>query len=321
MLRILLPCLYLFSTFSAKAQSLDSKATDAYLISRMVEKFHVQPRPLDKTMSAAIYGRMLLALDDQRIFFTREDIAQLSVYRYKLDEEIAGRRTGFLQLVTTLYQHRLMQVDTMVDHMTARPFTFSGSEKLTVMEDSSYPADQAALRTKLYKLIKLSVAMRLADRIIAAGGNTDQKLIDSLEPKLRKKAAVSVKRMIRRLLQSPTGIGNMIGIVYCQALAECYDPHTAYFSPDEKADFESLRVKKQIDLHWLFEFYNAYPDNKKFFDASQSNQIGNFDKLAGTSMLRKQIIAGASEEVIRQSWEPALSRFKRKRKKYLIYPE
>jgi uncharacterized protein YbbC (DUF1343 family) len=88
-----------------------------------------------------------------------------------------------------------------------------------------------------------------------------------------------------------------------------------------KADFESLRVKKQIDLHWLFEFYNAYPDNKKFFDASQSNQIGNFDKLAGTSMLRKQIIAGASEEVIRQSWEPALSRFKRKRKKYLIYPE
>ena len=88
-----------------------------------------------------------------------------------------------------------------------------------------------------------------------------------------------------------------------------------------KADFERLRVKKQIDLHWLFEFYSAYPNNKIFFDASRSNQIGNFDKLAGTSMLRKQIIAGASEETIRQSWEPALSRFKRKRKKYLIYPE
>lgn len=87
------------------------------------------------------------------------------------------------------------------------------------------------------------------------------------------------------------------------------------------ADFESLRVTKQIDLHWLFEFYNAYPDKKIFFDASRSNQIGNFDKLAGTSLLRKQIMEGASEATIRQSWEPALSTFRFKRKKYLLYPE
>ena len=87
------------------------------------------------------------------------------------------------------------------------------------------------------------------------------------------------------------------------------------------ADLKSLRIKKQIDLHWLFEFYKAYPDKKVFFDASRSNQIGNFDKLAGTHMLRKQIMEGASEQTIRQSWEPALSHFKSKRKKYLLYPE
>jgi uncharacterized protein YbbC (DUF1343 family) len=86
-------------------------------------------------------------------------------------------------------------------------------------------------------------------------------------------------------------------------------------------DIETFRTKKQIDLHWLFEFYNAYPDKKIFFDASRSKQIGNFDKLAGTSTLRKQIVAGASEQAIRQSWEPALSDFKSRRKKYLIYPE
>jgi len=86
-------------------------------------------------------------------------------------------------------------------------------------------------------------------------------------------------------------------------------------------DAESIRLKKQINLRWLFEMYNAYPDKKIFFDASRSNQIGNFDKLAGTSMLRKQIIEGVSEEIIRKSWEPALARFKSRRKKYLLYPE
>jgi uncharacterized protein YbbC (DUF1343 family) len=38
-------------------------------------------------------------------------------------------------------------------------------------------------------------------------------------------------------------------------------------------------------------------------------------------MLRKQIMEGASEQTIRHSWEPALSHFKSKRKKYLLYPE
>jgi uncharacterized protein YbbC (DUF1343 family) len=84
---------------------------------------------------------------------------------------------------------------------------------------------------------------------------------------------------------------------------------------------ELIRSKKQINLQWLFEMYKAYPQNQIFFDASRSPQIGNFDKLAGTTLLRKQIEAGLSEQDIRKSWEPALSRFKIKRKKYLLYPE
>ena len=64
------------------------------------------------------------------------------------------------------------------------------------------------------------------------------------------------------------------------------------------------------------ECYQAYPQKEIFFDASRNKQIGNFDKLAGTTLLRKQIIAGAFRTVhIRQSWEPALSRFKNQKKK------
>ena len=99
-----------------------------------------------------------------------------------------------------------------------------------------------------------------------------------------------------------------------------YQDSTCYGLNLENFDTEILRRKKQIDLQWLFECYQAYPDKEIFFDASQSKQIGNFDKLAGTSTLRKQIIAGVSEQDIRKSWEPALSRFKIKRKKYLLYP-
>ncbi|MBQ2513677.1 MAG: DUF1343 domain-containing protein, partial [Bacteroidales bacterium] len=44
-----------------------------------------------------------------------------------------------------------------------------------------------------------------------------------------------------------------------------------------------------------------------------------FDKLAGTAVLRQKIIAGATEEEIRASWQPALDEFKSLRAKYLLY--
>jgi uncharacterized protein YbbC (DUF1343 family) len=100
-----------------------------------------------------------------------------------------------------------------------------------------------------------------------------------------------------------------------------YEDSVCYGIDLENYDTEILRRKKQINLFWLMECYHAYPQKEIFFDASRSKQIGNFDKLAGTSLLRKQIVAGLSEQAIRKSWEPALSRFKSRRKKYLLYPD
>lgn len=87
-----------------------------------------------------------------------------------------------------------------------------------------------------------------------------------------------------------------------------------------KYDIEKLRKSKKINIQWMMELYKAFPDKKRFFDFSQSNQMGNIDKLAGTTQFKQQIIAGTSEEEIRKSWEPGLSNYKKMRKKYLIYP-
>jgi len=65
--------------------------------------------------------------------------------------------------------------------------------------------------------------------------------------------------------------------------------------------------------------YNAYPYKDKFFDRTQSNQMGNIDILAGTDEFRKQIVAGKTVKEIQDSWEPKLSEYKTMRKKYLLY--
>lgn len=85
-------------------------------------------------------------------------------------------------------------------------------------------------------------------------------------------------------------------------------------------DVNKFRETGRINLSWMIELYQAYPDKARFFDYKQSNQIGNIDKLAGTKKFKEQIIAGVSEEEIRKSWEPGLSEYKQMRKNYLLYP-
>lgn len=85
-------------------------------------------------------------------------------------------------------------------------------------------------------------------------------------------------------------------------------------------DVDLLRKKKQINIQWMMELYNAYPFKEKFFDSSLSREMGTIERLAGVDSFRKQIISGASEKEIRDSWKPGLSDYKKMRVKYLLYP-
>lgn len=85
-------------------------------------------------------------------------------------------------------------------------------------------------------------------------------------------------------------------------------------------DVDILRKKKQINIQWMIELYNAYPFKEKFFDSSLSREMGTIERLAGVDAFRQQIISGTSENEIRASWEPGLTEYKSMRKKYLLYP-
>ncbi|WP_419803199.1 exo-beta-N-acetylmuramidase NamZ domain-containing protein [Mucilaginibacter sp.] len=82
---------------------------------------------------------------------------------------------------------------------------------------------------------------------------------------------------------------------------------------------EKLRRNGKLNLKWMMDLYKAYPDKSRFFDRSQSKQIGNIDYLAGVAAFKQQILAGASEKEIRKSWEPGLSNYKAMRPKYTLY--
>lgn len=74
------------------------------------------------------------------------------------------------------------------------------------------------------------------------------------------------------------------------------------------------KINNKMQLKYILEAYRLFPDKEHFFDPY-------FNNAAGNDMLKEQIKAGVNEEMIRASWEPKLSEFKKIRKKYLLYPD
>ncbi|KUK58767.1 MAG: Uncharacterized protein XD81_1012, partial [Bacteroidetes bacterium 38_7] len=71
----------------------------------------------------------------------------------------------------------------------------------------------------------------------------------------------------------------------------------------------------RFTLKFVLDYYHLSNWGKKFFKNSKF-----FDQLAGTSLLRSQILDGLNEDQIRESWQPQLQEFMLKRKPYLLYP-
>jgi uncharacterized protein YbbC (DUF1343 family) len=78
---------------------------------------------------------------------------------------------------------------------------------------------------------------------------------------------------------------------------------------------ELISSKNGINLSYILDAYKNYRFKKKFF---LKNRF--IDKLAGSARLRQQIKAGKSAKQIKQSWKKGLTKFKKVREKYLIYP-
>lgn len=77
---------------------------------------------------------------------------------------------------------------------------------------------------------------------------------------------------------------------------------------------DSLRSRPGLHIEWLVRAYRQFPDKAHFF-----LKTNHFDRLAGTDQLRKQIIEGKSAQEIKDSWQPALQRFRATRQQYLLY--
>lgn len=81
-------------------------------------------------------------------------------------------------------------------------------------------------------------------------------------------------------------------------------------------DFRDLQAPPQFTLSFFINWYNKFPDKKKFLTSKKW-----FNLLTGNSLVLDLITQGDDEEKIRASWQKELDEYQSIRKKYLLYQD
>jgi carboxyl-terminal processing protease len=238
---------FLFSFLQTRAQLTMSAAETAFTITRMAEIYHVQPRPVDKAFSADLFFLIIRALDEDKIYFSAEDIRQLNLSRDHLSDQLLNKKDDFLNQLITIYTIKINQTDSILNEFARSKFDLNLNESYTVSEDSVFASSDALRKIKLYKLVKRNILETLVD-IYEEDSSKRNVAVDSLEPAARKKVCHAFKRDIQRIKQTRGGLAGFVCNAWCESVASCYDPHTEFFSPGKKEEFQGELGDKQLQF-------------------------------------------------------------------------
>jgi len=245
-LKIILAFLLFASSLVAQNSE---KVKTAQSLFQMLDTYHYNPPKRNSTLSNHIFESLVKTLDPYGLFFTGETMSCFTPYRDSLCTHNSALISEFIILITDKYRNQLSLADSIVDRCFGSPINLTETDSLILEpEDASKrPKNNSELEVRWKKWIKQGML-----RSLMYSGN-DSALInspiipDSLYAKgslLAKKSMIREKRWINQLMNYSGGIENFVINSYFNSITSCYDPHSNYFSDNEKEKFESSLSKE-----------------------------------------------------------------------------
>lgn len=215
------------------------------LIMTGMERYHYQPQAVDDEFSQMVFDEYLEKLDYSRHFFTARDIENLQRFQYRIDDELQNGTFEFFELSLNMLEHRMSQARGFLTEYEEIPFDFDHEE--TYVDDPEsldFPANEAELRDRWRLELKYRTLIRLHDameRQEKEANNQPEstgfegKPFSELEAEARAKTIDSYRKYLDRLEDMDISDRRAD---YLNAVTGIYDPHTGYFPPKDKENFD-----------------------------------------------------------------------------------
>lgn len=221
---------------------LSDEQKEAVLLQTLVrgmERYHYSPQDLDDNFSAKIYDLYLNSLDGGKRFFTAKEIAQLEQFRLELDNQIQDSDFAFFNMSQEYLTNALERSQGYYRDILATPFDFSEGDLVELDGDKrEFAADEKALHRYWSDYLKYETLGRFADaKEKQADGDED--LAGKTDAELEAEAREEVLTMFDRWFDRMMKLDREDRMSeYLNAFTGVFDPHTNYYKPIDKQNFD-----------------------------------------------------------------------------------
>lgn len=203
---------------------------------------HYQPEKVDDSFSKKVFNLYLQRLDYNKKFLLESDVQQLRQYETAIDDELRQGSFKFFDLSADLIEKRMKESQAYYKEILAKPFDFTVEEQIELDgEKLPFAKTTEELKEAWRKQLKYQTLVRLVSmqedqqKALEKDPKAKQKTFEELEKEAREKVNKTYEDLYQRLAQINRDDRRA---TYINAVTNVYDPHTGYFPPKAKADFD-----------------------------------------------------------------------------------
>jgi len=231
--------LFFYNMNEPKVVPKDKEALILQGLIQAIEYVHFTKKPIDDNFSKVVYKSYLERLDGQKRFFTQKDIDQIKQYELQIDNQVNSLSFEFFNTSLPLMDNAVLKSEKYFKEIIDEPFNFNKDESIEYDPDKlDYVKNDSALKEQWKNVLSYEIMANWVEKMesqaekeIKEGNKTDEELKADAIKDIKKRYTDWFGRLAK--LKRSDRLEAYFGCI-----SNYYDPHTDYFSPKEKQDFD-----------------------------------------------------------------------------------
>ena len=213
------------------------------MVGEYLKQGHFSPKTIDDEFSKKVYNKYFEDLDPDKDIFMQQDLADLSQYSTKIDDEINGNSpVQFFLEAGKVFNKRTEEAAAIYKDILSRPFNFTVNESIiTDSKKINFPSSEAERKDIWRKRLKYLTLQRYIDLQDARESSKGkQGAINKTDAELEKEAREKVKAAMDRMFERyKTKFNDEEKFsLFVNAITSVFDPYTEYMLPLDKRYFD-----------------------------------------------------------------------------------
>ncbi|KMQ70123.1 carboxy terminal-processing peptidase [Chryseobacterium koreense] len=272
-LLLLIPLTSLVFCFNSPRNDDEKMSTIMVSVKNTLSYLHYSPKVINDAYSLDVYKHYFEMVDASKRYFMQSDMDEFAKHKTKLDDYLnQGDLTFYKLTIDRLYQ-RVDEIDKITQDILSKPINLDEDETLTLEPKLRKNATNAAeLRNEWKKYIKYNILQEMESLKAKEESQKEKKdsvqkfnlkdtiKLEILTPEQKRiKATNEVKDLVTDTFRRFKKRNKMDWFtVYMNAYTEVFDPHTNYYSPKNKEDFDLNFKGKVIGIGAIIQEKRGY---------------------------------------------------------------